>query len=45
MSKDVFDNELDDYLADENNDCLQCGSEAKPGGAFCSEKCMRYYNE
>lgn len=41
MSKDVFDNELNDYLEsqEEKAECLFCGNKIKLNKLFCSKEC------
>ena len=41
MSKDAFDNELDDYLdgQDEAFTCSECGKKMKKDNGVCSQKC------
>ena len=42
MSKDVFDNELNDYLEKEEEkcECSFCGCEIEKGKTWCSKECM-----
>ncbi len=42
MSKDTFDNELNDYLdsQEEKNTCSECGKEIAKDKEYCSKECF-----
>lgn len=42
--RDVFDDDLHDYLEEADNECYWCSKPITNDRMFCSEKCANDYN-